>query len=122
MQLLSCTVAVRLEVLTFQSLIESTIKARHLDFELVFNMETDDVKLIALDATWKQLYGGSFKSDVSLVVSRPSMKTAALGDMISFCLSHGSINSNGRLLALALKMVTQVANHMGTHQLRPESC
>ena len=95
------------------------LQVGHYNLSRVFCAGADDVKLAALDSTWEQIYNGDFPSDVGLQVHTSSMLSCSLGDFLAFCFSHGALESRGRLVAMALKIVEQVGEYMHQHQERP---
>ncbi|CAK9093441.1 unnamed protein product, partial [Durusdinium trenchii] len=92
--------------------------AHHFNFGKVFSTANDDVKRVALEATWEQLYSGEFKSELGVQLKTTSLHSACLGDFLAFCLSHGALESSGRLVALSFKIIMQVGLHLDEHQLR----
>ena len=98
-------------------------EACHLDLSGVFLIDqslTDDPPLAALNAVWSQIFSGSYASPAGLVLSSPSMKTALLGDLVAFLLSHGAaiVGGSGRMLALALVCLQQTGDFLAEHQRR----
>lgn len=100
------------------SRISGKLEAHHFNFGKVFSTANDDVKRVALEATWEQLYSGEFKSELGVQLKTTSLHSACLGDFLAFCLSHGALESSGRLVALSFKIIMQVGLHLDEHQLR----
>ena len=71
----------------------------------------------SLRSVWRKIYTGEFNPPTLLKLSTPTMEFAFLGDWVAFMVSHGAVDSRGRLLALSLRIVQQVGDWMRENQV-----